>query len=54
MSPSPLSPRLLKGAIVAVDPETSKQTTIAFQYNPETLKRTLQPQIAGGKERCAC
>lgn len=44
MSPSPLSPRLLKGAIVAVDLATSKQTTIAFQYNPKELSRTLTPQ----------
>jgi hypothetical protein len=44
MSPSSLSPRLLKGAIVAVDLATSKQTTIAFQYNPEQLSRTLTPQ----------
>ena len=48
MSPSPLSPRLLKGAIVAIDPATSKQTTIAFQYNPETLSRTLTPQTPNG------
>ncbi len=46
MSPSPLSPRLLKGAIVAIDPATSQQTTIAFQYNPETLSRTLTPRQA--------
>lgn len=37
-------PHLLKGAIVAVDLTTSRQTTIAFQYNPETLSRTLTPQ----------
>jgi hypothetical protein len=37
-------PRLLKGAIVAVDLASSKQTTIAFQYNPETLTRTLTPR----------
>jgi hypothetical protein len=49
MSPSPLSPRLLKGAIVAVDLDKSKQTTIAFQYNPETVTRTLEPQLAGGE-----
>jgi hypothetical protein len=36
-------PRLLKGAIVAVDPASSKQTTIAFQYNPEKLTRDLAP-----------
>jgi hypothetical protein len=48
MSPSPLSPRLLKGAIVAVDLATSQQTTIAFQYNPETVTRTLTPQTPKG------
>ena len=37
-------PHLLKGAIVAVDLDTSKQTTIAFQYNPDQLTRTLTPQ----------
>ncbi len=46
MSPSPLSPRLLKGAIVAVDLAKSKQTTIAFQYNPETVTRTLAPSLS--------
>lgn len=39
-------PRLLKGAIVAVDQATSKQTTITFQYNPETLTRSLTPRRA--------
>lgn len=34
--------RLLKGAIVAVDLATSRQTTIAFQYNPEQRSRTLK------------
>jgi hypothetical protein len=42
-------PRLLKGAIVAVDLDKSKQTTIAFQYNPETVKRSLEPQLAGAQ-----
>jgi hypothetical protein len=50
MSPSPLSPRLLKGAIVAVDLATSRQTTIAFQYNPETLSRTLTQKKFEGVE----
>jgi hypothetical protein len=51
MSSSPLSPRLLKGAIVAIDPATSKQTTIPFQYNPETLTRTLTPRQAAEPEQ---
>lgn len=51
MSPSPLSPRLLKGAIVAIDLATSQQTTIAFQYNPETVTRTLKPKQAAEPEQ---
>jgi hypothetical protein len=42
-------PRLLKGAIVAIDPAASGRSTIVFQYNPETLKRSLEPQLAGGQ-----
>jgi hypothetical protein len=42
-------PRLLKGAIVAIDPSGAGRSTIVFQYNPETLKRTLEPQTAGGE-----
>ena len=45
----PYGPRLLKGAIVTVS-DFGSQTTIAFQYNPETVKRSLQPQMAGGDE----
>ncbi len=45
----PHGPRLLKGAIVTVS-NFGSQTTIAFQYNPETVKRSLQPQMAGGDE----
>jgi hypothetical protein len=45
------APRLLKGAIVAVDPANIiRQTTIAFQYNPESLKRTLTPQMANSEK----
>ena len=44
MGASPLQPRILKGAIVVVDATTGQQTTIPFQYNPETLSRTLTPK----------
>jgi Contractile injection system tube protein len=48
MTTFPGSPKLFKGAIVAVAPTTNTiLSTIAFQYNPETLSRTLQPQSAG-------
>jgi hypothetical protein len=42
-------PRLLKGAIVAIDPAGGGRSTIVFQYNPETVKRSLEPQMAGGE-----
>lgn len=46
----PGSPRLLKGGIVLIDPGNSVvQRIIAFQYNPDTLSRTLQPQTIGGE-----
>ncbi len=42
---SPISPRLMKGGIVTLDPDTGIPLgTIALQYNPDTLTRKLQPQ----------
>jgi hypothetical protein len=37
-----------KGALVAVAADGSKRS-IAFQYNPETLRRTLEPNTVGGQ-----
>lgn len=45
MSSFPGSPRLLKGGIVLMDPDSGAlQKIIVLQYNPDTLTRTLQPQ----------
>jgi hypothetical protein len=45
MSPAPNSPRLLRGGIVLVNPDSGQVLrVIAMQYNPDTLTRTLQPQ----------
>src|SRR4029434_1807897 len=45
MTTFPNSPRVLKGGLVLIDPETSAvQRVIVLQYNPDTLSRTLQPQ----------
>lgn len=45
MTTFPNSPRLLKGGLVLIDPETSAvQRVITLQYNPDTLSRTLQVQ----------
>src|ERR1700722_2324535 len=53
ISGSPISPRLVKGGIVTMDPDTSAlQGVIALQYNPDTLTRSLQIQaVPGGQDR---
>jgi hypothetical protein len=49
---SPISPRLVKGGIVTMDPDTAAvQSVIALQYNPDSLSRTLQIQaVQGGQD----
>lgn len=43
-----ISPRLVKGGLVQVDPSTAAvRTVIALQYNPDTLTRTVKVQAAG-------
>jgi hypothetical protein len=45
---TPLSPRLLKGGLVQMDPASGRVLrVIALQYNPDTLSRTLQVQTTG-------
>jgi hypothetical protein len=45
---SPISPRLLKGGLVQVDPDTAQVLrVIALQYNPDSLQRSLQVQASG-------
>jgi hypothetical protein len=54
MSAFPNSPLLLKGGIVLVDPTTGAvQRVITFQYNPETLTRSVSAQSVepGNKDR---
>lgn len=46
---TPLSPRLLKGGIVQLDPGSGRLLrTIVLQYNPDSLSRSMQIQAAGG------
>ena len=48
MSAFPGSPKLLKGGIVLLDPDTGvPMQIIVLQYNPDTLTRTLQLQGIG-------
>jgi len=47
MTTFPGSPKTLKGAIVGMDVANPVASVIAFQYNPETMTRTLAAQTAG-------
>jgi hypothetical protein len=42
-------PALQKGAIAYTDPTTQVLTAIPFQYNPASLKRSLEAQEVGGE-----
>lgn len=50
MSSFPGSPRLLRGAIVGIDLFDPLSSIVVFQYNPESLTRTLQAQTMGNEE----
>lgn len=50
MTSFPRSPRLLKGALVAYDLPDTTPKVIVFQYNPETLSRSLQAQTSGSEQ----
>ena len=48
MSTFPNSPKLIKGGIVLIDPQSAQvRRIISLQYNPESLTRTLQVQGTG-------
>ena len=47
MTTFPGSPKLLKGAIVGIDPFNPLASIIIFQYNPDTLTRRLTAQTTG-------
>src|SRR5574341_183028 len=47
MSSFPGSPRLIKGAIVGIDPFNPVASVVVFQYNPDTVTRTVSAQASG-------
>src|SRR5881398_1843990 len=49
MSSFPGSPKLMKGAIIGLDPFNPLASIVIFQYNPESLRRTLTAQTTGGE-----
>ena len=42
------SPKVMKGAVVGLDPFNPLARVIIFQYNPDTHGSALQPQMAKG------
>lgn len=51
MPETPIAPRVMKGGIVSFALPSPVPTVITFQYNPDTLTRTIQPQGSGGEDR---
>lgn len=50
MTTFPNSPKLLKGGLVLIDPETAMvQRIIALQYNPDSLSRSFQIKGVGAE-----
>ena len=50
MSTTPNSPKLVKGGLVLVDPESAQvRRVISLQYNADSLSRKLQAQSVGGE-----
>lgn len=49
MSANPISPPVTKGAIVGIDPVNPLASIVVFQYNPESVSRTLQARTVGAE-----
>jgi hypothetical protein len=46
----PNAPRMLRGGLVRIDPAVRTLIdVVVFQYNPDTLTRTIQPRAIGGE-----
>ena len=50
MTTFPGSPRLVKGAIIGLDPTNPLASVVVFQYNPDTMTRRLEARSTGGGE----
>ena len=49
MSAFPNSPRLLKGALIGIDPLNPLGSVVVFQYNPDTMTRKLEPRAVAAE-----
>jgi len=47
MTTFPGSPVLQRGALIGVDPLNPSANLVVFQYNPDTMQRTIAPQTSG-------
>lgn len=46
----PGTPKVLRGGLVRIDPGTRRLLdVVVFQYNPDSLTRTIQPRAIGGE-----
>src|SRR5439155_5313553 len=50
MTTFPNSPRLIRGALIGLDPLNPLASVIVFQYNPDTMTRRLEARATGGAE----
>jgi hypothetical protein len=50
MSGFPGAPRLIKGAIIGLDPLNPLASVVVFQYNPDTMTRRLEARASGGSD----
>lgn len=49
MSTFPGTPRVVRGAIASLDPQSPVARVVPFQYNPDTMTRSLTPQYGQGE-----
>lgn len=49
MSSFPGSPRLLKGALIGLDPFNPLASVVVFQYNPDTMTRRLEARAVSSE-----
>ena len=55
MASSPLNPKLLKGGLFRVDRDSGAVSNIVpFQYNPESVSRSLTPRGTAGEGSIPC
>ncbi|SRR5216110_172312 len=50
MNTFPNSPRLIKGALIGIDIFNPLASVIVFQYNPDTMTRSLRARTTGGQD----